>query len=194
MLKLFYFITLIIFSLPIATEALYIRRLPDKTPKDLGINITKEIHHQFIETIKGAAWMDTDSRGASVEKVKAMKFNFGSPDGLTNDTMINEYYKDLDFRKTDSLLDIVLRIQRFSKNREILKLRRPAKIDDWTDFEMTEFSNRYFENGNRLRMLIQFFSIFIFIPHFDHFYDNYHTQFIFVGITSSFLQSLKADG
>lgn len=66
--------------MPIATEVFYIRRLPDKIPQDMGINITKEIHNQFIETLNRAAWMDIDSREASLEKAKAMKFLFGYSD------------------------------------------------------------------------------------------------------------------
>lgn len=136
----------------------------------MGINITKGIHNQFIETLNRATWMDIDSREASIEKAKAMIFDFGYPDELTNDTLINEYYTDLDFQETDSLLHIVLRIQRFSKNHEILKLQWPAKKYDWTDFEMTDVRNQYFQNGNRLRMMIRFF--FIFIQYFYHFYDS----------------------
>lgn len=137
----------------------------------MGINITKEIHNQFIETLNRAAWMDIDSREASLEKAKAMKFLFGYSDELTNDTLINEYYKDLNFQETDSLFYIVLRIHRFSKNQEILKLRLPAKKYDWTDFEMKEIRNQYYQNGNRLRMMIRFF--FIFIQYFDHVHDSH---------------------
>lgn len=152
--------------MPIATGALYVRRFSDKKAHDFSINVTMEIHNQFIETLKQAEWMDPYSRDASIRKAKAMKFIFGYPVELANETLINEYYKDLDFNKTDLFLHTVLRITKFQKNHEIAELQMPAKIDDWTNFAMAtddlaDVGTLYFLRQNSLRMLFNFILIFV---------------------------------
>lgn len=108
--------------------------------------------------LKQADWMDDDSRDDSIRKVKAMQLIFGYSDELKNDTLLNEYYKDLDILKTDSFLDSVLRAQRFIKNYQIAKLRMPAKIGDWTETLMaTNVGAHYFLRENRFRMCLDFY-------------------------------------
>lgn len=101
----------------------------------MATNITKEIHNQFIETLKQAEWMDIISREASIDKANAIKFIFGYSNELMNDTLINEYYKDWEFNKTDTYLHNMLRSQRSFENHKIAKLRIPVQMDNWSGFE-----------------------------------------------------------
>lgn len=148
--------------MPIATGALYVQRLSYEKSRDSGIDITMKIYNQFIETLKQADWMDIDTRDASIAKAKAMKFLFGYSDKMINDTLINEYYKDLDIQKTDLFLNSVLRIEKFQKNHALAKLRMPAKIHDWTNdaYMTTSAGAEYYPKGNYLRMSFQFFCLF----------------------------------
>lgn len=157
------------FRMPVAASAFYIRRFSNDQSRDYSINITKQIHNQFIEILELAGWVDTDSRDASIRKVKATKLIFGYSDELTNDTLLNEYYKHLDIRKTDSFLDSMLRVQRFIKNYQLAQLRMPAKLYDWTEkaWMATSVGVRYFPHGNLLCVILHI--SFCLIQYFSHF-------------------------
>lgn len=162
MLKMdFLLLFFLLFRVPVATSALYVRRFSDENPHDFAISVTKKIRNQFIEMLKQADWMDNDSRDDSIRKVKAMKLIFGYSDELANDTLLNEYYKDLDIQKKDLFLHSVLRAQRFIKNYQIAKLRMPAKVGDWTETLMaTNVGAHYFSRENRFRMCLHFYFCF----------------------------------
>lgn len=147
---LFFFVS---FRLPVATSAFYIQRYSDDKSRDIAINITKNIHNQFIEMLKKTKWMDWVLRKEAIRKVKATKFIFGYSKELTNDTLLNEYYKDLDIQESDSFLDSVLRVQRFLKNHQLAQLGMPAKLNDWTKSAMmaTSSGGEFFLRENYLR-------------------------------------------
>lgn len=129
---IFKFFVVLCFSFPIATAAIYVRRFFDGKSKQTAVDIAKNIHEQFIETLKQVPWMDEKSRASAIEKAKAMEFFIGYPDELLNDTLIDAYYKDLELQ-TDSLLHSMFRVRRFLADREIMKLGKPVIRNDWSE-------------------------------------------------------------
>lgn len=145
-------------SLPIATGAMYVRRFFDEKSRKMAINVAKEIHGEFIETLKQVPWLDDESRKAAIEKANAMKFHIGYPDALMNDTILDEYYKDLELQ-TDSFLHSVLRAQKFHTDREIAQLREPVNKNDWIEhsLRLTNVDAFYSVIENSIRTLVNFF-------------------------------------
>lgn len=142
------------FSFPIATAAIYVRRFFDGKSKQTAVDIARKIHEQFIETLKQVSWMDEKSRVAAIEKAKAMEFYIGYPDALLNDTLIDEYYDDLELQ-TGSLLHSMFRVKNFLTNREIMKLRKPVNKNDWIEQRLrtTSVNAAYLVQENSIRTL-----------------------------------------
>lgn len=156
------------FSFSIASGAMYVRRFYDENIQKVAINLAKEIHEEFIETLKRAPWMDDESREASIGKANAMKFHIGYPQELANDTLIDEYYKDMELQATDSYLLSMLRIQRFLKDREIIKLRKQVNKSDWIEHStyLTEVNAFYSVFENSIRTLVNVFLYYFFVQFF----------------------------
>lgn len=148
-------IFLLCFSFPIATAAIYVRRFFDGKSRETAVNIAMKIHEQFIETLKQVTWMDEKSRMSAIEKANAMKFQIGYPDELMNDSLIDEYYNDLELQ-TDSFFHSMLRIRKFLEDRKILKLRKPVKKNDWIEFSLftTSVNAAYYQQENSIRTLV----------------------------------------
>lgn len=98
-------------------------------------SVAKEIHEEFIETLKQVSWLDDESREAAIEKANAMKFHIGYPDALANDTILDEYHKELELQ-ADSFLQSALRATKFLADREISTLRKPVNKNDWIEHSL----------------------------------------------------------
>lgn len=110
---------------------MYIRRFFDEKTQNMAINIAKEIYDEYIETLKRTPWLDDESRNAAIRKSNAMKFHIGYSEELTNDTLIDAYYKDVEMQATDSYLYSMFRVLRFLREQEIVNLRTPLNQIDW---------------------------------------------------------------
>lgn len=148
----FSYVFFLCFSFPIATAAIYVRRFFDGKSRQTAVDIAMKIHKQFIETLKQVSWMDEKSRASAIEKANAMEFYIGYRDALLNDTLIDEYYKDLEL-KTDSFLHSMFRIRKFLRDREIMKLRKPVNKNDWIEQRLrtTSVNAAYLIQENSIR-------------------------------------------
>lgn len=120
-------------------------------------SVAKEIHGEFIETLRRVSWLDDESRTAAIEKANAMKFHIGYPDALANDTILDEYYKDLELQ-TDSFLHSALHAQKFFNDREIDTLRKPVNKNDWIEhsLRLTSVDAFYSVVENSIRTLVNY--------------------------------------
>lgn len=100
----------------------------------MAMNIAKEIFDEYIETLKRTPWLDDKSRDASIRKANSMKFHIGYSEDLTNDTLIDAYYKDIKMQPIDSYLHSIFRIRRFLKEQEVVHLRTPVNQIDWIKY------------------------------------------------------------
>lgn len=150
----FYVYFLLNFSFPIATAAIYVRRFFDGKSRQTAVDIAMNIHKQFIETLKQVPWMDEKSRASAIEKANSMQFHIGYPDALMNDTLIDDYYKDLEL-ETGSFLHSMFHIRKFLRDREIMKLRQPVNKNDWIEQRLrtTSVNAAYLIQENSIRTL-----------------------------------------
>lgn len=132
---------------------MYVRRFFDEKSRKMAKSVAKEIHEEFIETLKEVSWLDDESRVAAIEKANAMKFHIGYPDALANDTILDEYYKDLEVQD-DSFLQSALRATKFLSDREINTLRKPVNKNDWIEhsLRLTSVDAFYSVIENSIRM------------------------------------------
>lgn len=155
------FVFFLCFSLPLATGAMYVRQFFDEKSRKMAINVAKEIHEAFIETLKKVQWLDDESRTVAIEKANAMKFHIGYPDALMNDTILDEFYKDLELQP-DSFLHSMLYAQKFLTDRLIKLLYKPVDKNDWIEQSMrlTNVDAFYSLFENSIRMLANNLSLF----------------------------------
>lgn len=123
------------FSLPVATGAMYVRQFFDEKSRKTAVKVAKEIHEEFIETLKRVPWLDEESRKAAIDKANAMKFHIGYPDALINDTILDAHYQNLELRP-DSYLRSMLRAQKFLTDRQISHLHQPVNKNDWIEHSL----------------------------------------------------------
>lgn len=148
---------LISFSLPISTSAIYIRKFFNKESKDEATRLAKTIHKYFVNELKKVPWMDERTREKAVEKANAMGLNIGYPDEITNEKILEEYYRGLKL-EPNSLLHNVLRIRKFSKDKKIHEFRQPIPKNDWhiVASRVTEVDAFYYPSMNAIS---KFFTI-----------------------------------
>lgn len=110
---------------------MYIRRFLNDETQNMAISIAKDIFDEYIEILKQTSWLDDKSRKASIRKANAMKFHIGHSEELTNDTLIDAYYKGVEMQATDLYLHSMFRIRRFLKEQEIVYLGTPVNQIEW---------------------------------------------------------------
>lgn len=141
----------ILFSLPISTSAIYIRKFFNKESKDEAVLLAKTIHKYFINMLKKVPWMDERTRRSAIEKANAMGLNIGYPDEVTNDKKVEEYYRDLKLQP-NSLLQSVLSVRKFSKDVKIREFPKPIVKNDWRIIatRVTEVDAFYYPSMNAI--------------------------------------------
>lgn len=122
-------------SFPVATGAMYVRQFFNEKSRKMAISVAKEIHAEFIESLKRVPWLDDESREKAIEKANSMKFYIGYPDALMNDTILDEYYAELELQ-SDSFFYSMLNALKFLKLREINQLGKPVNKNDWIEHSM----------------------------------------------------------
>lgn len=127
--------------------------------------MAKYIQTEFINMLKKEPWMDDKTRQTAIEKANAIIFNMAYPDELTDDKNLNGYFRDLQLQP-NSLLQSVLRVRNFAKNKKIHDLREPILRNDWREIapHVTQVDAFYFLKTNSVCKFYNrnknFFSIF----------------------------------
>lgn len=136
----------------ISVGATYIRKYFDENSKSEALNITKSIHEEFINNLKGVSWMDEESRTAAIAKAVAMHFNIAYPDELIDDQKLEKYFHGLEL-SSDSFIHSVMNIRKFTSERTMSKLRVPINKTDWETHSIpTKVGGYYSISENSIRM------------------------------------------
>lgn len=110
-----------------------------------------DIKATFISMIHDVPWMDEVTKHKAIEKAQALTAHIGYPDELVNDTKIAEYYKDLDLRSNEYLMN-ALRLNKFKVDYALRQLRNSNNKTDWVNHASSAVNNAFyssFENSIR---------------------------------------------
>lgn len=141
----------------ISTGALYVRNYFDNTKKKLIENIVDDIRYQFNGILNNIDWMDEVTKKNAIDKAATMKYRIAYPNEFLNDTIINEFYKNLELSDDNFLLD-VLKLKLFERNYFYGKLRDSVDKNDWRDFENPAAVNaQYLPVSNTLSEKLQLY-------------------------------------
>lgn len=131
------------FSLSISVGALYIRKYFNEDSKQAANSLVRNIHDEFLRTLKTVPWMDEASRAVAIEKANKIDYHIAYPSELVDNKKLEEYYNSLEL-ETDSLLHNVLRIRNFKTEHVISKLRKPVNKTDWEAHSMPSVVNAFY--------------------------------------------------
>lgn len=79
----------------IGLSNLYVKHHFDPDSKKSALAIVNYIREEFLQILNEVDWMDDKTRGYAIEKAKWIKAYIGYPDELLNDTLVEEFYKDV---------------------------------------------------------------------------------------------------
>lgn len=118
-------------------------------------DIVQSIHEAFLASLSRVDWMDEKTRELALEKAHGMQFHIAHPNELLYDNKLNEYYDGL-IMQPDSLLQNVMRVQQFIRNRKINQFRKTINKTDWHMHSIVTAVNAYnslMENSIRMFFL-----------------------------------------
>ncbi|XP_020616102.1 endothelin-converting enzyme 1-like isoform X2 [Orbicella faveolata] len=75
-------------------------------------------------------WIDDQTRQKIIEKEKAMKNKIGFPKLCANETLLNEYYKDINISRSNYLLN-ALRVTKWRTRRSFSEFKNPVDKEQW---------------------------------------------------------------
>lgn len=79
----------------IGLSSLYVKHHFDRESKKSAVNIVNYIKDEFIQILREVEWLDKPTADYAISKAKAIKAYIGYPDELLNDTLVEEFYKDV---------------------------------------------------------------------------------------------------
>ncbi|GFQ81234.1 neprilysin-11, partial [Trichonephila clavata] len=88
--------------------------------------IVSSLKSTFIDIVSNTAWLDEESKNATIEKVINMKTEVGYPRNMLSADYVETFYAKLEL-STDSLLKNMLKMSRFLVYNELQKLNRPVE-------------------------------------------------------------------
>ncbi|KAF8356210.1 hypothetical protein PRIPAC_97833 [Pristionchus pacificus] len=107
-----------------------------KALKDNVAEIANWIFFGFRSQLDQLNWMDKDSKKGAFEKLDDLQLNIAYPDWVTDNDQLTAYYKDLDITVDDNFMNIVLKLNTYSRTQEVLPLVVPTPRDrgDFSSF------------------------------------------------------------
>jgi len=160
---------LVIKSLPIATNAMYIREFYDPLSKKVATDMIELLKGEFRKILESASWLDDPTRRAALKKLEAMNGTIGYPDEYLENAALEEFYKPLKVDKSDFFMSM-LNIQAFTTKVMFEKLHKPVVAHEWiNDFKVDEVNAYYWSSENYIgtRYLNELFKTLIStLPHF----------------------------
>ena len=82
-----------------------------------------------------------------MEKSEAIEYNIAYPDELLNDTLVAEYYQELNI-SDDNFFQNVLNRRTFDTNKSFKKLREPADKKDLKRYGKTAIVNAFYSRDD----------------------------------------------
>ncbi|KAJ8668212.1 hypothetical protein QAD02_009875 [Eretmocerus hayati] len=139
-------------TLPISVGSLYVRRHFDKKAKESAEKMVQDIHREFVKVLNEVDWMDPKTREAAIFKAESITSHVAYPDELLNDTLINDYYADLDLTR-GSFLWNSLKVGFFLRSKIYHKLKEPVEKYHWSTYSETADVNAFYSpNENALQI------------------------------------------
>lgn len=119
------------------------RKYFNEDSKIAASSLVRNIHDEFLRTLKTVPWMDESSRAVAIEKANKIDYHIAYPSELVDTNKLEEYYNGLEL-ETNSLLHNVLRISNFKADHQISKLRKPVNKTDWETHSMPSVVNGFY--------------------------------------------------
>lgn len=139
----------------IAVSSMYVREYfrDERIKQDIG-EIVLEISSEFEKLLLANDWMDEETKSKALEKLHAMSSNIAYPSELLNDTLIENYYKNLELNATN-YLQSASNIDLHGKKFVCSRYHQPVNRSDWIDQSSTTFVNaNYNGKSNSIRKFI----------------------------------------
>lgn len=140
--------------LGIAVSSMYVREYfyDERIKHDIS-EIVTEITYEFEKVLLANDWMDNETKEEALMKLHSMSSNIAYPSELLNNSVIEDYYKDLQLNDTNylqSAINIDLHGRKFVCSR----YHQPAERNDWIDQSASTFVNaNYNGKTNSIRKL-----------------------------------------
>lgn len=160
--------------LSVAVSSMYVRDYfrDERIKQDIG-EIVSEISIEFEKLLLDNDWMDKETKAEALEKLHAMSSNIAYPSELLNDTIIEEYYRDLELNATN-YLQSASNIDLHGKKFVCSRYHQPVNRNDWIDQSTSTFVNaNYNGKSNSIR---KFFECIIFNEIF--FFTKNHSLYL----------------
>lgn len=90
----------------------------------------ENIRESFNDLVRQVNWMDDGTKCATLEKSIAMRSLIGYPVWLTEEGMLDEYYKDVNLNGTTHLRNMM----------DLLRRNVKRKLQDWPDVTEDEWA------------------------------------------------------
>lgn len=74
---------------------MYARKYYSKKTKENIQNIINNLINAFRELLKNTSWMDSATKKLAANKINEIKFKIFNDENILNDTVIEEYYKEV---------------------------------------------------------------------------------------------------
>lgn len=88
-------------------------------------------------------WMDEKTKKAAIDKAKALIAHIAYPKELTNNTKLEEYYRSLDMKENEYLLN-ALRLNKFKAEYTLRELYMPVNKTDWLAHATPAMTNAFY--------------------------------------------------
>lgn len=121
---------LIFDRLSVSVGALYVRHYFDSNVRHRVVEMVENIRGAFIKMLHDVPWMDDATKQMAISKAQALTTHIGYPDELTNDTNIEELYKDLEITSDEYLMN-ALRLNHFKTDFAFRQLHNPINKTHW---------------------------------------------------------------
>lgn len=146
---------LIYSSLPILVDALYVRKYFSEETRQAVTSLAENIRNAFISNLDNVTWMDEKTRKEAAKKAKSMTAHIGYSCDLSDDSKLDEYYKNLEL-EPDSYFLNTLRVNMFDTDRSFNMLHKPVNIMHlWgSEARSTTANAFYFPEKNSFCMCI----------------------------------------
>lgn len=113
-----------------AVGRLYVQEAFAGQSKDVVQDLISQIRHVFITTLEELTWMDAETKLKAEQKATAIKERIGFPTDITDDTKLNNEYKDLNY-KAEEYFENILQNTVFGQKKQLKKLREKVDKEEW---------------------------------------------------------------
>lgn len=119
------------------------RRYFDNNVRHRVVEMVEDIRDAFIQMLHDVPWMDDDTKQKAISKAQALTTHIGYPDELTNDTNIEELYKDLELTSDEYLMN-ALRLNHYKTDFAYRQLHVPINKTHWLSHASPAVINAFY--------------------------------------------------